>query len=157
MEINRFRYYPIKKFLIQYINISGIKYHGKSKRNNIRYEFFMIPFQFNIDIIDELEKAFPSYKLTTPQFVINELKGLKRNQKGKTRVEAGLALKYAQSSKIKIKNISLQEKETVDDALIRVSKVLATNDKELKQRAKNQGRTIVYLRQKRYVAVDGYI
>ena len=117
----------------------------------------MIPFQFNVDIIDELEKALPSYKLITTQFVINELKGLKRNQKGKTRVEAGLALKYAQSSKIKIKNISLQEKETVDDALIRVSKVLATNDKELKQRAKNQGRTIVYLRQKRYVAVDGYI
>jgi rRNA-processing protein FCF1 len=117
----------------------------------------MIPFQFNIDIIDELEKALPSYKLVTTKFIINELKGLKRNQKGKTRVEAGLALKYAQSPKITIKNIPLQENETVDDALIRVSEVLATNDIELKKRAKNQGRTIIYLRQKKYVAIDGYI
>lgn len=117
----------------------------------------MIPFQFNVDIIDELEKALPSYKLITTQFVINELKGLKRNQKGKTRVEAGLALKYAKSPKISIKNIPLQENESVDDALIRVSKVLATNDINLRKRAKNQGRTVVYLRQKKYVTIDGYI
>ena len=34
--------------------------------------FFMVPFQFNVDIITELEKVLPSYKLTTPSFVINE-------------------------------------------------------------------------------------
>ena len=119
--------------------------------------FFMVPFQFNVDIITELENLLPSYKLTTPTFVINELKGLKRNSKGKIRLNANLALKLVNSSKVEIKDISLLENETVDDALIRISKVLATDDADLKNRAKEKGITIVYLRQKNYIAVDGKI
>ena len=119
--------------------------------------FFMVPFQFNVDIITELENVLPSYKLTTPSFVINELKGLKKNNKGKTRLNANLALKLANSSKIEIKDISLLENETVDDALLRVSEVLATNDVELKNRAKDKGITVAYLRQKKYIAVEGKI
>ena len=128
-----------------------------SKEVVIDTNFFMVPFQFNVDIITELEKILPSYKLTTPSFVINELKGLKKNNKGKIRLNANLALKLANSSKIEIKDISLLENETVDDALLRVSEVLATNDIELKNRAKNKGITIVYLRQKKYIAVEGKI
>ena len=128
-----------------------------SKEVVIDTNFFMVPFQFNVDIITELEKILPSYKLTTPSFVINELKGLKRNNKGKIRLNANLALKLANSSKVEIKDISLLENETVDDALLRVSEVLATNDIELKNRAKDKGITVAYLRQKRYIAVDGKI
>ena len=128
-----------------------------SKEVVIDTNFFMVPFQFNVDVITELEKTLPSYKLTTPSFVINELKGLKNNNKGKTRLNANLALKLANSSKIEIKDISLLENETVDDALLRVSEVLATNDIELKNRAKNKGITVAYLRQKRYIAVEGKI
>ena len=128
-----------------------------SKEVVIDTNFFMVPFQFNVDIINELEKKLPSYKLTTPSFVINELKGLKRNNKGKIRLNANLALKLANSSKIEIKDISLLENETVDDALLRVSEVLATNDIELKKRAKDKGITVAYLRQKRYIAVEGKI
>ena len=128
-----------------------------SKEVVIDTNFFMVPFQFNVDIITELENKLPSYKLTTPSFVINELKGLKKNNKGKIRLNANLALKLANSSKIEIKDISLLENETVDDALLRVSEVLATNDIELKNRAKDKGITVAYLRQKRYIAVDGKI
>ena len=128
-----------------------------SKEVVIDTNFFMVPFQFNVDIITELEKILPSYKLTTPSFVINELKGLKKNNKGKIRLNANLALKLANSSKIEIKDISLLENETVDDALLRVSEVLATNDIELKNRAKDKGITVVYLRQKKYIAVEGKI
>ena len=110
----------------------------ESKEVVIDTNFFMVPFQFNVDIIDELEKALPSYKLTTPIFVINELKGLKRNNKGKIRLNADLALKLANSSNIEIKDISLENNETVDDALLRVSEVLATNDIELKKRARKR-------------------
>ena len=128
-----------------------------SKEVVIDTNFFMVPFQFNVDIITELEKSLPSYKLTTPSFVINELKGLKKNNKGKIRLNANLALKLANSSKVEIKDISLLENETVDDALLRVSEVLATNDIELKNRAKEKGITVAYLRQKRYIAVEGKI
>ncbi len=129
----------------------------ESKEVVIDTNFFMVPFQFNVDIITELEKLLPSYKLTTPSFVINELKGLKRNTKGKVRLNANLALKLANSSKVEIKDISLLENETVDDALLRVSEVLATNDIELKNRAKEKGITVAYLRQKKYIAVEGKI
>ena len=128
-----------------------------SKEVVIDTNFFMVPFQFNVDIITELENLLPSYKLTTPSFVINELKGLKRNNKGKIRLNANLALKLANSSKVEIKDISLLENETVDDALLRVSEVLATNDIELKNRAKDKGITVAYLRQKKYIAVEGKI
>ena len=129
----------------------------ESKEVVIDTNFFMVPFQFNVDIIDELEKALPSYKLTTPIFVINELKGLKRNNKGKIRLNADLALKLVNSSNIEIKDISLENNETVDDALLRVSEVLATNDIELKKRARKKGITVAYLRQKKYLAIDGKI
>ena len=129
----------------------------ESKEVVIDTNFFMVPFQFNVDIIDELDKALPSYKLTTPIFVINELKGLKRNNKGKIRLNADLALKLANSSNIEIKDISLENNETVDDALLRVSEVLATNDIELKKRARKKGITVAYLRQKKYIAIDGKI
>lgn len=129
----------------------------ESKEVVIDTNFFMVPFQFNVDIIDELEKILPSYKLTTPIFVINELKGLKRNNKGKIRLNANLALKLANSSNIEIKDISLENNETVDDALLRVSEVLATNDIELKKRARKKGITVAYLRQKKYIAIDGKI
>ena len=128
-----------------------------SKEVVIDTNFFMVPFQFNVDIITELEKLLPSYKLTTPSFVINELKGLEKNTKGKVRLNANLALKLAKSSKVEIKDISLLENETVDDALLRVSEVLATNDIELKKRAKDKGITVAYLRQKKYIAVEGKI
>lgn len=129
----------------------------ESKEVVIDTNFFMVPFQFNVDIIDELEKALPSYKLTTPIFVINELKGLKRNNKDKIRLNADLALKLVNSSNIEIKDISLENNETVDDALLRVSEVLATNDIELKKRARKKGITVAYLRQKKYIAIDGKI
>ena len=129
----------------------------ESKEVVIDTNFFMVPFQFNVDVIDELEKVLSSYKLTTPIFVINELKGLKKNNKGKIRLNADLALKLANSSNIEIKNISLENNETVDDALLRVSEVLATNDIELKNRAKKRGITVAYLRQKRYITIDGKI
>ena len=128
-----------------------------SKEVVIDTNFFMVPFQFNVDIITELENKLPSYTLTTPSFVINELKGLKNNNKGKVRLNANLALKLANSSKVEIKDISLLENETVDDALLRVSEVLATNDIELKNRAKERGITVAYLRQKKYIAVEGKI
>ena len=128
-----------------------------SKEVVIDANFFMVPFQFNVDIINELENKLPSYKLTTPYFVINELKGLKRNKKRDVRLNANLALKLANSSKVEIKDISLLENETVDDGLLRVSEVLATNDTELKNRAKEKGITVVYLRQKKYIAIEGKI
>ena len=119
--------------------------------------FFMIPFQFNVDVIAELKKIAPSYKLTTTNFVIDELVGLSSNKNSTNRNLAKLALKLAKSSNIFKLDESLKMNESVDDALIRLSKILATNDKGLKKRARDNGVTVIYLRQKRYLAIDGHI
>lgn len=130
---------------------------SESREVFIDTNFFMIPFQFNVDIIEEFKRVLPNYKLVTTTFVIDELKGLKNNNKGKVRLAAGLGLRIAQSDEIEIRNISLNDGESVDDALIRISKVLATNDIVLKKKAKKNGIALVFLRQKKYLAVDGYL
>ena len=116
----------------------------------------MIPFQFNVDIIEELKRILPNYHLVTAEFVIRELNGLKNNSKGKTRMAAGLGLKIALSGDVEIRDVPLKEGESVDDALIRISNVLATNDIELKRKAKQKGIALVILRQKSYLAVEGF-
>ncbi|BDZ72007.1 hypothetical protein GCM10025861_25240 [Methanobacterium petrolearium] len=45
----------------------------------------------------------------------------------------------------------------MDDALLRISKVLCTNDRQLRNRAREKEITVVYLRQRRYLAVDGHL
>lgn len=125
-----------------------------SKEVIIDTNFFMIPFQFNVDVIDEMKKKFPSYKLVVPKFIIDELYGLKHNNKAKVRLNANLALKLTKDPSIEIRDIPLLDGENVDDALIRISNVLATNDIELKKRAKEKGIPIVYLRQKKYITSD---
>ncbi len=117
--------------------------------------FFMAVFQFKIDILDELKKVVPSYKLTTPKFVISELEGLKTNKNQNIRKQATMALKIAKSGDVEIMDVSTLNGESVDDALLRISKskILATNDIQLKKRAKEASIQVAYIRQKRYVAI----
>ncbi len=42
----------------------------------------MIPAQFHVDILTELEQIIPHYKLVVPSFVIKELEEIKKRIKG---------------------------------------------------------------------------
>jgi uncharacterized protein len=117
----------------------------------------MMATQFPLDVVQELERVLPSYELCIPYIVINELEKIKKKVKGKNKASASIALKIASSTPFKIKHIHLYERESVDDALLRVSKVLCTNDRELRKRAREKGITVVYLRQRRYLDVDGHL
>ncbi len=117
----------------------------------------MIPAQFHVDILTELGRIIPHYKLVVPSFVIDELQKIKKRSRGKDKTAAAVALKIAMSPEIKIINVNLGKKERVDDALLRISNVLCTNDIELKKRAINKGIAVIYLRQKKYLDVEGYL
>ncbi|BAW31410.1 MAG TPA: twitching motility protein PilT [Methanothermobacter sp.] len=117
----------------------------------------MIPYQFKVDIISELEKIVPEGEFIIPSFIIKELEGVKRGSKGKDKIAASIALKLAGKKPFKVVNLPLKEGESVDDALIRLADVLCTNDKELKKRARRKSVPVIYLRQKKYLAIDGYI
>lgn len=117
----------------------------------------MIPAQFNVDIITELEQILPSYRFTVPSFVVDELKKIKARSKGKNRIAASVAIKIALSEPVKIVEIELNKNEKVDDALLRISKVLCTNDRDLRRRARKKNISVIYLRQRKYLATDGHI
>lgn len=117
----------------------------------------MIVAQFNLDIISQLKDLLPSFKLIVPSFVLDELKNIKERSGGKTRTAASVALKIANSEPLQVKTIPLLKNELVDEALLRISSVLCTNDRELRRKARINKITVVYLRQKRYLAIDGYL
>jgi len=117
----------------------------------------MIPVQFHVDILAQLEHILPSYELAVPSFVVDELKNIKRSSKGRDRIAASIALKIAESPPVNLISVDLDDDEMVDDALLRISKVLCTNDRKLRRRARNKGIPVVYLRQRKYLAIDGHL
>jgi len=117
----------------------------------------MIPAMFHVDILTELGHIIPHYKLVVPSFVIKELEDIKKRSGGKDKIAASVALKIIESPEITVRDVDLNRNERVDDALLRISSVLCTNDTGLKRRARNRGITVIYLRQRKYLNVDGYL
>jgi hypothetical protein len=120
----------------------------------------MISAQFNVDIVGELKHILPSCKLTIPSAVLKELGRIKNRSKGKDRIAASIALKIASSPPFELMDVELLTGETVDDSLLRLSeksRILCTNDRELKNRAREKNINVVYLRQRKYLDVDGHL
>ncbi len=120
----------------------------------------MISAQFHIDVVSELEQILPSCKLLVPTAVLKELNHIKNRSKGKTRIAASIAIKIATSSPIKVLKMELKPDESVDDAILRLSgkpRILCTNDRELRIKARKKNINVIYLRQRRYLDVDGHL
>jgi rRNA-processing protein FCF1 len=120
----------------------------------------MMSAQFHLDIVGELEHILPSYKLLVPSVIVMELGQIKSRSKGKNRIAAAVALKIATSPPLEVLKMEPMKGENVDDALLRLSessRVLCTNDRELRKRAREKGINVVYLRQKKYLDVDGHL
>ena len=115
--------------------------------------------QCDVDVVTQLKSLLPSnYKIVVPSLVINELNRLKHNLKGKDKLAASIALKLTESEPFIIETI--KKTEHVDDLLLKYctqEDVLCTNDRALRVRAREKSITVIYLRQHRYLEVDGYI
>ena len=120
----------------------------------------MMSAQFHIDIVYELEQILPSCKLVVPTAVLKELKHIKNRSNGKNRIAASIAIKIATSSPIEVQKMELKPGESVDDALLRLSgksRLLCTNDRELRIRAREKNINVIFLRQRKYLDVDGHL
>ena len=117
----------------------------------------MMAAQFNLDVVGQLQELLPQFNYIIPSFIIKELENIQNRSRGKIRAAASTALKIAGQKPLKIKDIPLLKDEPVDNALIRISEVLCTNDRELKGRARESKIPVIYLRQRKYLAVDGYL
>ena len=113
--------------------------------------FCMIPFEFKVDIFDELNRIAPEkYEILIPDLVKLELKKIASGI-GKRAIAARSALKMVEDFKeVKIENIG-----GVDKSIIEYAKnnncIIATQDKKMKSIAKKYGIPTITMRQKRYL------
>ncbi len=119
--------------------------------------FLMIPFQFNLDVFQEIEYLLQKkVDFVVPSAVKNELTGISARG-GEGAPEASLALQLA--SRCRVVEVTLDPGETVDDAIVKASKklgaVVATTDIALKKRLRDINVPVVYLREKSKLEVEG--
>lgn len=116
--------------------------------------FLTIPYQFNIDIFEEIDRIMgEDYELITLDGVIEELEELKKSL-GKDAIAAKIGLELIKKKNVKV--IKTREKN-VDNTIIKIADkntIVATNDKELRQRLKNKNIKTIYLRNKKYLEMS---
>ena len=121
--------------------------------------FLMMMFQLKVDVVNELKLKLPSYyELIVPSVILDELSLLKKTLRGKDKLAASMAYQYAQQKPFKV--IDVQKDMAVDDVLLNLcddKDVLCTHDKNLRRRARKRGINVIYLRQHKFLEVDGYI
>lgn len=101
--------------------------------------FLMIPFQFNLDVFQEIEFLLQKkVDFIVPSAVKSELTGIS-SRGGEGAAEASLALQLA--SRCRVVEVTLDANETVDDAIVKASQklgaVVATTDIALKKRLRD--------------------
>jgi hypothetical protein len=122
--------------------------------------FLMVPIRFGVDYQAEIERIIEaSFILVTIPAVVEELKQLRTSVKVGELKEIDFALALAK--KITVIDEILAPGEKVDDQLIRVAKregcVVATTDSDLRRRLRRAGIPVIFLRQARYLVLDGLI
>ena len=117
--------------------------------------FLLLPVRVGIDVKSELNRLLGSYQIVIPSVVIEELEEIK-DKNSKTSREVAFAKRLLPHVIIKTK---LKKGETVDDLIIRTAKksnyIVATADLGLKRRLRDQNIPVIYLRQKRVLALEG--
>ena len=121
--------------------------------------FLLIPAQFGVDIYEEIENVCDfSYKIYILDRVIDEIDKIIVEQKGKKKSAAKLA-KSILNKKIKEKSLNIitfSKEEVVDDILVSLidkNTIIATSDKELKERVKKAGGAVMIFRAKKYLQI----
>jgi len=132
--------------------------------------FILLPFQFKVDYLNEIRiKLEGKLKFIIFRQILNELDAKKKRETKATKFQRQLksGLSYLESNK---ENFSIEfidkfkdKNETTDDFLLRKlitlkeesrNIFLATNDSELRKRARELGLSTIYLRQKKYISIE---
>lgn len=115
--------------------------------------FCLIPVQYNIDIFAEINRIIDGkFCLITLSSVIDELDGLSGNSRDG--VAAKVALKLIEDRKILV----IDSKGYADDAIVShclgTDTIVATNDRGLKMRLKEQGIKFIFMRSKSHLQLN---
>ncbi len=127
---------------------------GQSYKVILDSNFLMLPFQFKTDIFAELDRILDvDYKIFVTRSVINELKKLAKS-KGKERMIAKAAIKLADRFEV------IEDEGETDNSLYALSSpttIICTNDKNLKEKIRKKGSPVIYLRQGKYLVLEGQL
>ena len=122
--------------------------------------FLFVPLRFGVDVFGEIEGLLgPSVVCLVPAAVLAEL-GLLRGESSPGLVrEIDFALELA--GRCRVLEGERLEGESVDDLILRLAVdggyLVATNDGELRGRLRGEGVPVVFLRQRAYLEVEGYV
>jgi len=107
--------------------------------------FLVAPFQLNVSIFEELEEMYPYCQIYTLDDALQEAKSIESGKYGK------LVEKLIDVQDIKV--LETTGEGSVDDLLVDISDefIVATNDKELKERLKDSGKEVVFIRSKSHL------
>ena len=113
--------------------------------------FCMVPFEFKVDVIDELNRIMPEgYEIIIPDLVKKELKEI-ANSTGKRSIAAKSALEMIKE----FKEVKIKKLDGVDRSIIEYAKknncIIATQDKKMKSIARKLDIPIITMRQKKYL------
>ncbi len=116
--------------------------------------FLLLPFQFRVDIFLELKRILPKHEVCVTRSVLRELEGI-----AKKRGAAGRQARAALALANKLQIIET-ECEDVDETLLALASrntIIATSDKVLKESIRKKKAPVIYLRQKKYLEIEGYV
>lgn len=110
--------------------------------------FLVAPFQLNVSIFEEIDERYPGNRTFTVDLVVDEAKSIEGGKYG------GLIQKLIESEEIEV--LETKGNGFVDDLLVDLSDefLIATNDKELKNRIVDEGRPVMYIRSSSHVRVE---
>ena len=110
--------------------------------------FLVAPFQMSVSVFDQLEKLFPEAEIYTLEDIIQEAKSIESGRYG------DLVTKLVDQQEVEV--LETEGNGEVDDLLVQLCDefLVATNDKELKQRIKDEGRPVMIVRGKDHLEVE---
>ncbi|PSG99474.1 MAG: hypothetical protein BRC29_05140 [Nanohaloarchaea archaeon SW_7_43_1] len=102
--------------------------------------FLTAPFQFSFDIFEELERLYPHCSIYTIDDAVQEARSIKGGKYG------GLVEQLIDKKDIEV--LETEGGGEVDDLIVDISDkfIVATNDKELKQRLLENSRPVIIIR-----------
>ncbi|MDF1539542.1 MAG: nucleotide-binding protein [Candidatus Thorarchaeota archaeon] len=124
--------------------------------------FIAVPAQFGVDIFSEAERVLErKLEFVMLSSALDELEMKIQMADNKTEVRHfRIAKELAKRCRV-IETREEAIRQPVDDQILdyaqSVKGVIATNDKELKNRARSNGIPVLILRGMKYLALDGYI
>jgi hypothetical protein len=118
------------------------------------------PLQLRVDVFDELKKTLNrNFELILLSSVKKELESIVQTASTKTRKQAAYALTLASNCKL-IENHACP-RTTTDEVIVEKAKemkaIVFTNDKHLRKRLRDINVPVVYVRQKKRLAIDGKV